>query len=310
MKDSARPLAGERIGIFGKGGSGKSTVAVLLAQALRSVGYEVCLLDADSTNVGMWRALGLDSNPRSLIDHYGGMVFSGGSVTCPVDDPTRLPGSELDLEEVPSDLYGRTSDGIYLLTAGKMGHRGVGAGCDGPIAKVARDLRVLIAGKSPVTLVDFKAGFEDSARGVVTGLDWALVVVDPTRAAVQMAVHMRNMTDEIKAGAFPATKHLEDVRLIELANRISGEAHVKWTLCALNRVADATTEEYLREQLAEDGIEPIGVIHAAPEIAAAWLRGDSLEVASARVDATALVWQMEAAMAMHDEDTLVAKSLP
>jgi MinD-like ATPase involved in chromosome partitioning or flagellar assembly len=48
-----RPLSGLRIGVFGKGGAGKSTVAVLLARALRARGYSVLVLDADSTNVGL-----------------------------------------------------------------------------------------------------------------------------------------------------------------------------------------------------------------------------------------------------------------
>jgi hypothetical protein len=33
-----RPLAGLRIGIFGKGGAGKSTVTVFLADALHALG--------------------------------------------------------------------------------------------------------------------------------------------------------------------------------------------------------------------------------------------------------------------------------
>jgi hypothetical protein len=44
-----------------------------------------------------------------------------------------------------------------------MGELGPGAGCDGPIAKVARDVRVRDGEGTPPVLVDFKAGFEDSA---------------------------------------------------------------------------------------------------------------------------------------------------
>ena len=78
------------MGVFGKGGSGKSTFVALLAQVLQEKGYEVCVVDADSTNEGMSQALGVELSPRPLIDYYGGMVFGGGAVTCPVDDPTRL----------------------------------------------------------------------------------------------------------------------------------------------------------------------------------------------------------------------------
>ena len=170
------PLSGMRLGLFGKGGAGKSTVTVLLARSLAHMGYRPVVLDADSTNIGITRALGAGDGPQTLIDHFGGLVFSGGAVTCPVDDPTPLAGAELDLDRLPTRFLGHTPLGIRVLVGGKMGDLGPGAGCDGPIAKVARDVRVRSDDDNPLLLVDFKAGFEDSARGVLTGLDWAVVV--------------------------------------------------------------------------------------------------------------------------------------
>lgn len=84
-----------------KGESGKSTIIVLLARALAQRGYQVCVLDADSTNVGLHQALGVKSMPRPLLDYFGGMVFSGGAVTCPVGDPTLLTGAEITLDKLP-----------------------------------------------------------------------------------------------------------------------------------------------------------------------------------------------------------------
>jgi CO dehydrogenase nickel-insertion accessory protein CooC1 len=83
MAGKKKVLAGKRIGVFGKGGCGKSTAVVLLAKALADSGYEVCVLDADSTNIGLHRALGLDESPVSLIEHFGGTVFSGGLIPPP-----------------------------------------------------------------------------------------------------------------------------------------------------------------------------------------------------------------------------------
>jgi len=239
--EKEKGLAGKRIGVFGKGGSGKSTVLVLLARVLRQRGYEVCILDADSTNIGMPGALGIDRAPKTLIDYFGGMVFSGGLVTCPVDDPTPLPGAEFSLEELPSEFYAQSQDGITLLEAGKIGDQGPGAGCDGPISKVARDIKIHQNGEQPVTLVDFKAGFEDSARGVITSLDWAVVVVDPTVAAVEMAANMKDMVRQIKEGVLPATDHLESPELVEWANKIFDQARIKDVSIVLNNVRDEET---------------------------------------------------------------------
>lgn len=288
-------LAGKRIGVFGKGGSGKSTVVVLLARKLRERGYDVCILDADSTNIGMPGALGIDRAPKTLIDYFGGMVFSGGSVTCPVDDPTPLPGAEFSLEELPSEFYARSKDGITLLEAGKIGDQGPGAGCDGPIAKVARDIKIHQNGEQPVTLVDFKAGFEDSARGVITSLDLAVVVVDPTVAAVEMAANMKDMVRQIKDGVLPATDHLESPELVEWANKIFGQARIKGVLIVLNNVRDEETGEYLRSRLAEKGIEPVGVIHAHTTIAISWLKGLPIEAPNTQDQVSRIVDAIEAA---------------
>ncbi len=288
-------LAGKRIGIFGKGGSGKSTALVLLAKALRDRSYEVCILDADSTNIGLPLALGIKRPPLTLLDYFGGMVFSGGSVTCPVDDPTPLAGGNVRLDTLPDQYFARNPQGITLLVAGKIGDLGPGAGCDGPISKIARDLCVSTDGEPPVTLVDFKAGFEDSARGAVTSLDWVIVVVDPTIAAVEMAVNMRDMIHQIKNGKLPATQHLETINLVAIANRLYREARTKGVLYLLNKIKDAETEAYLRVKLAERGIEPEGVIYDDPGISTAWLKGTPLEANRLQREIPGFIEKLEAA---------------
>lgn len=270
-------LSGKRIGIFGKGGAGKSTVTVLLAQTLAHRGYDVLVLDADSTNVGLHEALGIEAEPAPLLEYFGGAVFSGGAVTCPVDDPTRLPNATLPLSALPDRYVARNENGIVFLTAGKIGEQGPGAGCDGPVAKIARDLHVTEVGERPVTLIDFKAGFEDSARGAITSLDLALVVVDPTQAAIHMAANMKAMIDEMQRGVLPATRHLEDLDMVALANHLFTTSTIQGALVVLNRVDSAATEAYLREALAERGLEPIGVLHRHPAVGAAWLRGSTLD---------------------------------
>jgi len=298
VKSKRLPLAGTRIGLFGKGGSGKSTCSVLLAGALQARGYDICLLDADSTNVGTHRALGIDTPPDPLIEYFGGTVFRGGTVTCPVDDPRPIENARVTIDSLPARYRRESPSGITYLVAGKIGHEGPGAGCDGPIAKVARDLVITDSGAGAgVTLIDFKAGFEDTARGAITRLDWALVIIDPTVAAVQIAVDLKETVSLIHGGALPATHHLENNDLVAQANAFYETSTLRGVLCVLNRVDDTGTEEYLTRRLRESGIAPIGVLHSNAEIARTWLTGARIRDAGALAESDTLAGALEDAVA-------------
>ncbi|MBZ0268657.1 AAA family ATPase [bacterium] len=298
------PLAGLRLGVFGKGGSGKSTFVVLLAQVLQEQGYKVCVVDADSTNEGTSQALGVVPPPRPLIDYYGGMVFGGGAVTCPVDDPTKLPEANVSPATLPSEYWGVSPEGIRLLILGKMGNRGPGAGCDGPIAKIARDLRVSLDEWEQVTLLDFKAGFEDVARGVITGLDWVVVVVDPSTAAFNMAVSMERTVHALGDGAEPATAHLESEDLVEAARSIYREARVRGVFVVLNRVPAGRLEAYIEGKLRAEGLAPIGAIRGNNVIRDAWAFGKPLRSRKSCAEVAAIAAEIEvrAASGSHPGD--------
>lgn len=270
-----KPLYKKRIGILGKGGSGKSTITVLLSRLLAKQGYTVIVLDADSTNIGLYKALGFKKSPRSMIEYFGGTSFCGGSVTCPVDDPTFLPKAKVSLKKISRDYYVKSQQGILLFTLGKIGDKGPGSGCDGPISKIARDLTISEAGDNIVTLIDLKAGLEDSARGVITGLDGVITVVDPTNAAIQIAKDIQRIIDQIKAGVSPATAHLEDANLVKVAQEMFQKAKIKNSFVILNKIDNQSTKNYLKKAL--NDLKILGVLQKNSTIASAWLRGNVLK---------------------------------
>lgn len=286
-------LVGTRIGIFGKGGAGKSTFTAMLAQVLHRQGYKVCVIDGDSTNFGLPNALGMEAPQKSLLEFYGGTVFSGGDVTCPVDDPTPLMNAERRLVDLPAECCARVDGRLVLLTAGKMGRLGAGAGCDGPVAKIARDFDLINDNGKYLTLIDFKAGFEDSARGGLTRLDYVIVVIDPTTASIEIAGDMLHMVREIQGGALPATAHLDKPDLVVVANTFYQEAAIKDVLFVLNKIPDPETERLMREKLSEKGIQPIATLPVDSAIRAAWLKGDRIKVGQAEKGISKVIKALE-----------------
>ena len=126
QKNSSKPLSSLRLLICGKGGSGKSSVAALMARVLCDRGYKVLVLDGDASNPGgLARILfGLKTRPRPLIEFFGGRK----KVACPVDNPEPLtregdtfPVTEkkIDLSEIPSEYSVREKD-MVLFQVGKI----------------------------------------------------------------------------------------------------------------------------------------------------------------------------------------------
>jgi CO dehydrogenase maturation factor len=243
-------IAGKRILVCGKGGSGKSAVVAMMAVVLEQKGYETLVLDGDASNPeGLIRLLfgsGVESEPRPLIDFFGGIE----RVTCPVDDPAALTriGESVPLSEKRIDMAGEVpqeyyidSGGIRLLQAGKIEH--YGQGCDGPVEKVVRDF--MVEGEW-VSLIDMKAGVEHFGRKIPDTMDMLLVVLDPTLESVSIA------------------------RKVEAFCEETGLKH--WGVL-LNKIGSKEMEAIMMEKLGELSGRVIGVIPYDHEVAKSALEG-------------------------------------
>jgi CO dehydrogenase nickel-insertion accessory protein CooC1 len=270
-----------RICFVGRGGAGKSTCLALMAKLLCSHGYEVCVLDADSTNLGLHKALGMSRPPEPLIEYYGGMVFQGGAVGCLVDDPSLLTEPEIDLDRLPQPYQVTNGNGITLLQTGKLADFGIGAGCDGPMIKVARDIHVHRGNRPTVLLVDFKAGLEDTSRGALIGMDAIVAVCDPSAAAIESAITLNNLFTAKNSGDQPSTGHLETPGLADLMLRLYSEWHPHAFYLVLNKAADEETRAYIRKRLEVAGLELTATVPRLKSIRDAWLRGDEIGAAEA-----------------------------
>ena len=291
MKESnpkkVKLLSGMRILVCGKGGSGKSTTVALMAEVLRDKGYHVYVLDGDASNLGIYWMLGFERNPEPLMDFYGGKQFSGGKVTCPVDDPTPLPRGQISLDELP-DKYFVEKNGIYFFRSGKI--EKVFEGCDGPESKITRDFRVP---GDHVTLIDMGAGLEHFGRGVGISADGIIVVIDPNSTSLLFAKAAKDMVEEIKSGAEPAVAHLEQPSDVEEARKLASTAQLKYLWVILNRIRSEKVESLMRRSLREYGVEVVGSIREDSEILESSLERSPFRECGARKDMEKIVDQIE-----------------
>lgn len=232
--------------VAGRGGGGKSSITALLAWRL-SEHEKVLVLDADESNLGLHRMLGATEPASSLAQHLGGKpavreqlvaAFREGFEKRP-----RFFEGRIDIDHAVASLVERCN-GISLLRVGKIEHAMEGCAC--PLGVAAKDfLAALDVHDGEWVLVDTEAGLEHFGRGIVEAVDVVLAVVEPSHDAVMLA---------------------------ERAAALSREAS-RPCLAILNKT-DPETEQALREQMIERGLQPAVAVPFSPELARANLAGD------------------------------------
>jgi CO dehydrogenase nickel-insertion accessory protein CooC1 len=104
---------------------------------------------------------------------------------------------------------------------------------------------------------------------------------------------MRDLVRAVKAGGLPATRHLDSPALVEIANQLFRNARISYPAIVLNRITDRAMEDYLRTELASDGITPVGTLREDPALSRAWLQGAALPVTAAAADAERIAAVLE-----------------
>jgi CO dehydrogenase maturation factor len=254
----------KKISVCGKGGSGKSTITALLADAIQGRGYRVLVVDSDESNPGLYRMLGLERRPKALLELVGGKknvftTFSGE----PRPSPSVLTQEEIPIADIPHQ-YIAERDGVKLVCIGKVLQSLEGCAC--PMGALSREfLKRLSLEDDEVAIVDMEAGIEHFGRGVDTSLDGVLIVVEPSLDSLQLAEKIHPMASELGIDTV-------------------------WAI--LNKAMSDQMASRLRRELVMKGISVLGSIGYDPEILQFGLDGRSLQGSRARRSIEATVDQL------------------
>lgn len=183
--------------ICGKGGCGKSTVAALLATAMQKRDKKVFLVDADESNIGLYRMLAL-VQPEPLMDSLGGKKgfrekTSAAGAT--LGGPPSVFANKMPINDLPKNCISQ-KNGLKVMSVGKIHHFGEGCAC--PMGNLFRMLfsSLDLTGQDLV-IVDTAAGVEHFGRRLDAQCDQILCVVEPSYESIAMAHRVKGLAREI-----------------------------------------------------------------------------------------------------------------
>jgi CO dehydrogenase maturation factor len=183
-----------KIMMCGKGGSGKSTITVLLARALAETGKKVLVVDADESNMCLHRLLGAPQ-PGVMMDAMGGRHGTREKLKQAADHRHEDDFFKkiMTFDNLPAQCLTEV-DGIRLLVVGKIKEFGEGCAC--MIGGISRALLSrLQEGDNEIVLVDAEAGLEHFGRQVDKNCDLVICIVDPNYESLQMAGRARQIAE-------------------------------------------------------------------------------------------------------------------
>ena len=164
--------------LCGKGGCGKSTISALLARACEQRGMNVLVVDADESNFGLHKQLGLPL-PKDFTLFFG---FKKGIFQDGAED---VFAGGWTFDDLPAEYVSRCGK-IRLMAMGKIAQAGEGCAC--PMGVLTKTfLEHLRPGENDIVIVDTEAGVEHFGRGVDRFADAILMVADPSYESVQLA---------------------------------------------------------------------------------------------------------------------------
>ena len=212
-----------KFAVTGKGGTGKTTIAGVLAHFFSRDGYHVLAVDADP-DANLASAIGIPENEAAIITPIS---KQRQLVTERTGAKPQQFGQLFKMNprvgDIP-DTFCIDHKGIKLLVLGAIQKGGSGCAC--PENVLLRSLlSEIILNRDEVVIVDMEAGIEHLGRATSGAIDKMIIVIEPGSRSISTAKTILRLAREIGIESFG----------------IIG-----------NKVQEKTQENWIRKQFSQD----------------------------------------------------------
>jgi CO dehydrogenase maturation factor len=249
-----------KLSVSGKGGSGKSTVTTLLGLELGDRGFHPIVVDSDESNSVLYRMLGMETPPQPLVALAGGrkmvreLMPPGYTPAASGQGTHVLTQSRILIDDLPSENVSEKGN-LRLVVVGKIAEPLEGCAC--PMGVLGREfISKLQLRDDEIALVDMEAGIEHFGRGIESGLDAVLIVVEPSFESISLAERIRYLSQCIGIGKIGAV---------------------------LNKVSSENLSAKISQELRKRDVEVVSVIPHDEAVFNACLEGQALSSGQGRV---------------------------
>ncbi|MGC8977675.1 MAG: AAA family ATPase [Candidatus Ratteibacteria bacterium] len=181
-----------KIAISGKGGTGKTTIAACFSKIYLQKGKRVILIDADPDG-NLKTTLNIKEEITPLIELKE--IIAERTETTPGERAIFFKMNP-EVDDIPERFFYRNGNLLF----GIMGTvRGGGLGCMCPEnAFLKAVLRNIILKRDDIVILDMEAGIEHLGRGTTEGIDWLLIITEPTEKSIETTKRIEKLANEIK----------------------------------------------------------------------------------------------------------------
>ncbi len=184
-----------KIAISGKGGTGKTTLAGVMARILAARGQKVLAIDADPDS-NLASAIGI---PPERLDGMRPLATMEAFIEERTARKKGAYGAFFKLNPRVDDIperFSLTHEGVTLIVLGNI-PRG-GGGCFCPESALLKSLLAhVFIERTEWVIVDMEAGLEHLGRGTTAYMDALIVVVEPGMRSFQTARQVKRLATDI-----------------------------------------------------------------------------------------------------------------